>query len=265
MVACVDMHQHMGFAENPRTLAFSLSQLGVSGVCATVMPSEYESLAVAMADIKHVHVGLGLHPWWVSDERCGCAEVEYAEHCIEDIVKMGSERILAEVGLDFSRKWESIPQVHKRQLEAFCGLVHKTRNVSGGPWVYSIHSVKADDAVLDCIEKHQECILDRGDKVILHSFGGSCEHLHRALKLGCYFSVGKRMLAIKRGREYVKAIPAERLLLETDLPASIGECITPEDILRALNETMQIIEEIRGESIADIVYEVSEHILMCAR
>lgn len=36
--------------------------------------------------------------------------------------------------------------------------------------------------------------------------------------MGCWFSVGERMLATKRGRAYVQSIPSDRLLLETDAP-----------------------------------------------
>ncbi|MEE0705682.1 MAG: TatD family hydrolase, partial [Adlercreutzia sp.] len=58
---------------------------------------------------------------------------------------------------------------------------------------------------------------------IFHWFSGSSDDLQRALHAGCFFSVGPRMLASRRGREYARQIPLDRLLLETDMPARAGE------------------------------------------
>ena len=61
---------------------------------------------------------------------------------------------------------------------------------------------------------------------IFHWFSGSSAQLKRARDLGCFFSVNAFMLQTKRGREYAKAIPLDRLLIETDLPeeTSIDAC-----------------------------------------
>jgi len=55
---------------------------------------------------------------------------------------------------------------------------------------------------------------------ILHWFSGSIKVAARAWTLGCYFSINPRMLEHDAGLKLVKAIPVERLLLETDAPFS---------------------------------------------
>ena len=69
-------------------------------------------------------------------------------------------------------------------------------------------------------------------RVILHWFSGTSDDLNRAVAAGCYFSVGPRMLASRRGREYARQIPLDRLLLETDMPSREGETL-PANIWRA--------------------------------
>ena len=83
---------------------------------------------------------------------------------------------------------------------------------------------------------------------ILHWFSGDGDELHRAVRAGCYFSVGPRMVATKRGREYAKQIPLDRLLLETDDPE--GENVTwPYARIRAgLDATFNAIAEAKGMS-----------------
>ena len=69
-------------------------------------------------------------------------------------------------------------------------------------------------------------------RVILHWFSGTSDDLNRAVTAGCHFSVGPRMLASRRGREYARQIPLDRLLLETDMPSREGETL-PANIWRA--------------------------------
>ncbi len=61
--------------------------------------------------------------------------------------------------------------------------------------------------------------------MIFHWFSGTSDDLTRALADGCYFSAGPRMLVSRRGREYARQIPLDRLLLETDMPSRAGEAL----------------------------------------
>lgn len=92
-----------------------------------------------------------------------------------------------------------------------------------------MHAVNAAAAVLDLLEEHGTT--DR-HTVIFHWFSGTSDDLTRALADGCYFSAGPRMLVSRRGREYARQIPLDRLLLETDMPSRAGEAL-PANVWRA--------------------------------
>lgn len=122
--------------------------------------------------------------------------------------------------------------------------------------VLSIHCVRAyDDALL---------LLDRSGcarkcDCIFHWFSGSFEHLQRAIQLGCYFSVSERMFGSKRGREYAKAIPLDRLLLETDAPfvddplsAHPMVPYTYGEVAEELSRAALQLAELRGETLSDL-------------
>ena len=117
---------------------------------------------------------------------------------------------MGEVGLDFAPRREG---TFETQLDAFERIVDAC--CAQGGKVISIHAVRSATAVLDVLERHGAT---RSNACILHWFSGSSQELARARELGCHFSVNPNMLATKRGRAYVRQIPPNRLLLETDLP-----------------------------------------------
>ena len=60
------------------------------------------------------------------------------------------------------------------------------------------------------------------------------------------------MLQSKRGRAYAQAIPGNRLLLETDLPAQAGAPWDAERVRQLLGQTARQLAELRGEDVADL-------------
>ena len=94
------------------------------------------------------------------------------------------------------------------------------RACAGGGKVLSIHAVKAAGEALDVLERAGALV---GNACIFHWFSGTSDELQHAVRAGCFFSINPRMLASKRGRAYAQAVPAERLLLETDAPSQPGE------------------------------------------
>jgi TatD DNase family protein len=79
----------------------------------------------------------------------------------------------------------------------------------GRPALLSIHSAGRTSQVLDLLERHPH------PGVILHWFNGSNDDLVRAVELGCYFSVNNAMDDAR-----LEAMPRDRLLPETDFPAT---------------------------------------------
>jgi TatD DNase family protein len=80
--------------------------------------------------------------------------------------------------------------------------------------------------------------------------------------MGCYFSFGPRALITGKGREYVKAIPANRLLLETDYPENQGEVCSFEALHIALQSATTSIAAIKKTpETQEIIKETSRRLL----
>lgn len=202
--ALADMHCHLDFSSDMAALARLAQAHGVAAFSNTVTPEGYLAASEALAGFPNVRTGVGLHPWWVADGRCGAEQVELACRLIQET------RFVGEVGLDFAPRREG---TFETQLDAFERIVDAC--CAQGGKVISIHAVRSATAVLDALERHNAT---HGNTYILHWFSGSSQELVRARELGCHFSVNPNMLATKRGRAYVRQIPPDRLLLETDLP-----------------------------------------------
>ena len=199
-----DMHCHLDFSSDAAALARMAQAHGVAAFSNTVTPEGYLAARDALAGFPNVRTGVGLHPWWVADGRCDAEQVELACQLIQET------RFVGEVGLDFAPRRED---TFETQLDAFERIVDAC--CAQGGKVISIHAVRSATTVLDVLERHRAT---RSNACILHWFSGSSQELARARELGCHFSVNPNMLATKRGRAYVRQIPPERLLFETDLP-----------------------------------------------
>lgn len=243
-----DLHSHLGFYADPEAAVRKLAQLGVHALCATVTPEEYERVASGLDDDPDARVGVGLHPWWLADGRCGEADAARAAELA------ASSRYVAEVGLDFSHGRDACADAQVSALDAILDAC------AGGGHVLSLHAVASATAVLDLLERHGTCA--RND-VVIHWFSGSGDELARARRMGCLFSVNAFGLETRRGRAYVRQIPANQLLLETDLPGEGAHALAwpPERLAARLRETLALVCELRGEDVAETIAATSRRLL----
>lgn len=243
-----DLHCHLSFFANPAAAAHELEAAGVAALSATISPGDYDRTSAALTDAPNVRVGAGLHPWWVADGTCGEADIARAAELAR------ASRYVAEVGLDFARGRDASAAA---QLDA---LDHVLDSCRGGSHVLSLHAVRAGAPLLDLLERHGTC---KGNRVILHWFSGTSDELRRALRLGCLFSIGPRMLATRRGREYARQLPVGRILLETDLPGSTaqGRELTPAELARQLRQAEATLCDLHGPDTARIIAQTSAELL----
>ena len=239
-----DMHVHLDFMRDMQAVAHEAEQLGLGLFATTVTPAGYERTRDALGDTPNVWVGVGLHPWWVADGRCGELDAMHTAELAQ------TARYVGEIGLDRSPK--HVPEgSFEQQLKAFESIVTTCAQTSdaASPKVLSIHSVQAAGVALDTLE----CTGALGTcRCIFHWFSGSSDELHCAVKAGCWFSVNEMMLRTKRGREYARQLPASRLLLETDLPPGEDVPFAASQIRESLARTAGQLASIRGTTTADI-------------
>ncbi|WP_296012069.1 TatD family hydrolase [uncultured Adlercreutzia sp.] len=247
-----DMHCHLGFAPDPARTARDGAAAGIAVLSCTVEPSEYERLRPLLADCGNAALGLGAHPWRVADGRIGEQELEAFCALAPGVPYIG------EIGLDFARE-RSNDESRRLQVDAFERMLRACNEAPGK--LLSVHAVQAADTALDLLEQTGAVAEHR---IIFHWFSGTSDDLARALRLGCFFSVGPCMLASRRGREYARQIPLERLVLETDLPARDGEPL-PANVWHAeLNNALTGIAQLKGlapDKLAEHLAATSETLL----
>ena len=239
--------QDAGAAESPAESTPQQERARMRFLCMTCSPDDFAHAKARFAENPAVHVACGLHPRWIADGTCGPRDVE--QLC----ALIACERTIGEVGLDFLPAYEDS---REDQLCAFDRIV-RTCAQAGGK-VLSIHALRSADCVLDTLERYRTT---ENCQCVMHWFSGSSEQLHRAIKAGCWFSVNRRMLATKKGCEYARIIPENRLLLESDLPSQPGESANPVKIAASLCETLELLATIRGKDCESLCFRNAKDLL----
>ncbi len=233
-----DTHIHLDFFHNARETAREAEELGLGMLAMTVAPRDYQRVLPELGDLPNVRLGVGLHPWWAADGRCGPEDTALAAELA------GTTRFIGEIGLDASPKHVPEGSLNTQivTFETICAACAETSDPAA-PKILSIHSVKSAGLTLDILE-HTGCL--DSCRCVFHWFTGSNEDLTRAVKAGCMFSINGMMLNTRRGREYARQLPADRLLLETDLPPGRDIPFPAADIAENLGETLTALSAIRG-------------------
>ena len=240
-----DAHCHIGWFADPVTVAREAAKMGLGMLGVTVVPREFLAIRPALRGEKNVMLAAGLHPWWVQ----GAAD------CDELLDAISGLHFIGEIGLDASPKhlesWDA-------QLAAFERICTECADASDGtaPKVLSIHAVRSASAVLDVLEATgaaERC------RCVLHWFSGTTDELWRAAGLGCSFSLGENSMATRRGREYARILPIERILTETDLPEGKGAPATADTIVSSLTRAISDIAAVRGLATETVRQRVVEN------
>lgn len=227
-----DAHCHLGWFADPGVVAREAAERDLGMLAVTVTPAEYRSLERELAGEKNVALAAGLHSWWVRDAHDAEALCEL----------LPGRRFVGEIGLDAAPRHMGTWDVQIAAFERICAACAETSDPAA-PKVLSIHAVRAAGAVLDTLERTgaaATCCC------VLHWFSGSSEELWRAVRLGCRFSLGERALATRRGREYARILPAERLLAETDLPAAEGSPAGAAEVAASLERALAAMADVRA-------------------
>lgn len=235
----VDMHCHLDRMANGLDVAKEASGRGIGIFCTTVTPHDALRAMESFDCRANVRVGVGFHPWWVDCETQTSGEdSDRAIECAAALAAQSDH--IGEIGLDFS---PAHAHSATAQLAAFELIVHACAEHPRSGRVISLHAVRSANKVLNMLERYD---LHRQAACIFHWFSGTSNDLARLRNLGCYISVNERMLAARRGREYARQMPIERLLLETDAPEQLDTAHTAAQIEASLARTLHELALIRS-------------------
>lgn len=250
-----DAHCHLDLMAHPDAVADEATTLDLVLFDCGVDPRDFARAKKRACNRSNIFAGIGLHPWWLADGRCGNAEI----NLLCEVA--AQERLIGEVGLDFSARFAGSEPLQVQAFDRLCDAL--VQHPLAGR-VISIHAVRSAGTVLDVLGSH-ELLTPSPDSpaIIFHWFSGTSNEFVRARNAGCYFSVNERMLATKRGREYARQIPLDRLLLETDAPARPQADASAQQLITSLKSVSRHIAELKNcvvESAESIVLEKSRFI-----
>ena len=247
-----DMHCHLDLMSNAEEVARDAATRGIVIFDTTVTPNDSRDARQRFAETPNVRVGAGLHPWWLADGRCDGADAAKAA------LAAAQSTFVGEVGLDFSPRYQ---ESRALQIEALDLILRNCAERPRAGRVISLHAVRSAETVMDILERYD---LTRSATCTFHWFSGTSDELARARKIGCYFSINERMLTSKKGREYARQIPVERLALETDAPPELHAPYAAEALETSLDAALDRLAELRKmdrDELASHVAETSARLL----
>jgi TatD DNase family protein len=195
----IDFHCHLDLYKNPIDLLPQVNEKCKFVLAVTTSPRAWEKTSQYFSAINCVKTALGLHPEVLGQK---LNERDLLISYIHNVDYIG------EIGID--GLYENI-KTFELQKEFFEEVIKQSEKCGGK--VLSIHSRKAETAVLSILEKHLV-----SSTPVLHWFSGSVANLKKALSMGCYFSINPIMLSTVSGRLLISKIPINRILPETDAP-----------------------------------------------
>lgn len=201
----IDTHTHINYLKNI-TIEESVKNAMEDDVESILLPAaspdDIDVVPEIAKKFDNVYGMLGVHP-------------EDAEKWTDDILDKirehaKSEKIVAigEIGLDYY--WD---KEHKDiQKEIFIKQV-KLANELNLP--ISVHDRDAHKDTFDILKEY-----NKTSKVVLHCFSGSVEFARECLKEGWYIAIGGVVTfkSAYKMQEVAKAVPLDRLMIETDAP-----------------------------------------------
>ena len=225
------------------TLKFA-RQRGVEHfLCVSVSVKDYDDMYEAVKDFPDVSVSCGVHP--LHQEDACDYDTLLAKASNPEVVAIG------ETGLDYFYSADT----KEVQLASFVDHI-KVANVLKKPLI--IHTRDAREDTLSLLKEHK----NPETKGVLHCFTESLDMALAAIDMGFYVSISGIVTfnSADELREVVKALPLERLLIETDSPwlAPVphrGKQNQPGFVV----EVAEFIASVKGVTVEELARQTTEN------
>lgn len=238
-----DAHCHWHLDGDHATVRRLCSRLAGAGMT-TTRPGDWAAArAIRSGDDDlsvNVPIAFGVHPWWAHLEKDG-KDAWMAE--LRRQIESTPHSVIGEIGLDRVATPPDAAPDYENQLDCFKRQFALAIELDR-PVV--VHSVKATKDMSDIFRLSPEL----PPRIFMHSFGGSEDFLRQLIKMK---KVGERFyfgfssvinLRSPKTRAVIKAVPDNRLLLESDL-------CDPTRAEEELRTMLAIIADTKGWSVPD--------------
>ena len=188
-----------------RAEAAGVSDLIVPGVT----PDTWEALVDLKSSAPRIHVALGVHPQALAEMKPSADDAAMIH--LERLLQRGVALAVGECGLDG-------PTLPLAPIDRQLSILKKH-------WDLSVHYQLP--IIVHCFRTHPQfqaflkSATTRPPAIVLHSYSGSAELVPFYTSHGCYFSFAGPITypGARRPVEALRAVPLDRLLIETDAPA----------------------------------------------
>lgn len=233
----VDLHCHLDLYPDFVSAVQDAERATVYTLTVTTTPKAWPRNREVTATTQYVRAALGLHPQLVGER---ADEISLWDKYLPEA------RYVEEVGIDAGPRYYRSLDLQKEVFQHVLQKCALSRNK-----ILSVHSVRAAKIVLDLIEHY---LPPTAGTVILHWFTGSISETHRAIELGCYFSVNSQMLLNEKGRRIIASLPVNRMVTETDGPFTRvnDRPARPSDI----GQTVEAIANLRKSLIEEVELDI---------
>jgi TatD DNase family protein len=201
-----DAHCHLQDAAFADDLSAQLAQAELFGIRRFVVngthPSDWEAVVKLAKQRSEIIPQFGVHPWKVENlpgDWEGQLQTQLLRFPTAGIGEAGLDGQLTDAPMDLQIAVLETQLDIARRFNRPCTL----------------HVVKAWPEIEKILKTHSDL------RFLLHSFSGSAEQVAEFLKYDCYFSFGGAVLRQPPSMKTLaalRAVPADRLLLETDAP-----------------------------------------------
>lgn len=240
MTTWIDMHAHLDkLDEGPEAALMQARAAGVKKIITIgTEPADHPIvLALSQKYYPEVFCTLGVHP------HEGSLYTAEAGQFIEENLSLPTVVAVGEIGLDYYYEHSCREDQRKAFREQL--LIAKKHRMP-----VEIHTRDAEADTIDILKEFAGSVVG-----LIHCFTGTKWLAEEALKLGYHISISG-VVTFKNAealRDIVKAIPLERLHIETDAPflspvPQRGKKNTPAFVLH----TAQKVSEIRGISMEEL-------------
>lgn len=245
----IDSHAHLDDEKFDSDREIIIKSLKESRIDLIINPgSDLNSSirAVSLAEkYDNIYAAVGIHPHSAKDMDESTVDI------LRSFAKRDKVVAIGEIGLDYY--YDISPRdIQKEKFEEQVNLAKEV----GLPVI--IHSRDAAGDTFEILKNAQDGTL----KGVLHCYSGSVEMAMDYIDMGFYISLGGPVTFknSKIPKEVAKAVPLDRLLIETDSPY-----LTPEPHRGKRNEPIYVryvagtIAELRGISFEELAAKTSEN------